>query len=578
MTDQQPKEFRLKGGNAILDDIHRFSATEKAVFGAFAIAAIVTALIMVSRVNGYFLKEIPIDGGTLREGLVGLPHAVNPVISVTDADRDISTLVYAGLVKFVDGAVVPDLASDWKVSADGLTYTFNLRPDLKFQDGAPLTADDVVFTIQKIQDTALKSPRAADWAGIVATSSSPLTVEFILKRPYSSFLPNTAVGVIPKHIWSKVSDDQFLFSEYNIEPVGAGPYKVGSVVRDQGGIPTSYRLSAWSGYHDPKPHVSDIVFSFFPDEGHAVTALENGAIDSLPSISPANAKALGTNGGEPYTIVSAPLTRIFGVFFNQNQNLVLADAAVRHALDTAVDRDAIVRSVLDGYASPIGSPLPPGLSASTTPAGPADLVDARVFLTNDGWKLGADGIYAKKANKKSATTTLSFVLYTADSPDLKATADLLKSQWGKLGAAVTVKVFEQGDLYQNVIRTRSYDALLFGEAMGKNNDLFPFWHSSERNAPGLNIAMYTNSKADKLLEQIRVATDTDAKAQEFAQLGSLITADDPAVFLYAPDFIYAVPKSLQGLELGTLVTPADRFAQVKDWYVETERVWNFFAN
>jgi peptide/nickel transport system substrate-binding protein len=168
-------------------------------------------------------------------------------------------------------------------------------------------------------------------------------------------------------------------------------------------------------------------------------------------------------------------------------------------------------------------------------------------------------------------------LYTADAPDLKQAAGELKDSWIKLGAGVDVKVFEPSELYQNIIRTRAYDALLFGEAAGRDNDLFAFWHSSQRNAPGLNVAMYANSKVDKILEGIRSATGTDAMAASYAELDQMIGADFPAVFLYAPDFVYAVPKALKGVDLGVMTAPADRFGSVSDWYLGTERVWKIFA-
>ncbi len=562
--------------------IRRFSATEKAVFGLFAIAALITALVMANQVNNLFTVEVPASGGTLREGLIGLPHTINPVLAVTDADRDLTNLVYAGLTKYDHGVLVPDLASSWTVSPDGLTYSFTLRPNLKFQNGSPLSAADVLFTIEKVQDRALKSPQAADWAGVTATSSSPLNVTFILKQPYSAFLTNTTLGILPKAIWGNVSDDQFIFSEYNISPIGAGPYRLAGIDRDQGGIPLDYRLVAWNGRKENKPLLGEMDFYFYADLDHALAALENGSIDSLPSVPPSAAAALVSNTGESYTAVTAPLSRIFGVFFNQNVNTLLADIKVREALSMAVDRRAIVENVLLGYGVPIDSPLPVGLlgeSATTTAAAvpEADMAGAAALLEKDGWQKGPDGIYAKKFSKTS-TKTLSLSIYTADAPDLKQAADMVEKAWAELGVDVTVKVFEPSDLYQNVIRTRNYDALLFGEAIGKDDDLYAFWHSSERNAPGLNVAMYANTHADRLLEGIRAATSSEARADLESELQSEIESDVPAVFLYSPDFIYAVPRSLHGLTLGDMTQAGDRFANVTDWYIETEKVWKLFTH
>lgn len=588
MTDKPIKELRISGSSAILGYLRRFSATEKVVFGALAIAAVITALVMTARANAYFMTEVPADGGSLREGLIGLPHTINPVLAVTDADRDIASLVYAGLTRWKDdssnraghGKIEPDLASSWEVSPDGLVYTFHLKPGLEFQNGAPLTAEDVVFTVNKVKDYALKSPRAADWSGITAEAVSPETVKFTLKQPYSSFMANTALGILPKSIWGSVSDEQFIFSEYNVKPVGAGPYKIISIKRDQGGIPTQYTLEAWTGHRESPPHIANIVFSFFPDLDHALSALTSGHIDSLSSIPPAAASELAVNRGEPYEIEATPLTRIFGVFFNQNKNPILADGTVRRALDMSVDRDALIKAILQGYGVPIQNPFPAGFDfdlGTSTDVSAQDLQAAQAMLIKKGWKTGPGGILEKKASRTAATTTLAFTLYTADTADLKQAAELVRDQWKRLGANVTVKVFPPTELYQNIIRTREYDALLFGQVVGKSSDLYAFWHSSQRNSPGLNVSMYTNSEADRLLQNVRTATSTTARTTAYAELGRIIREDAPAVFLYSPELIYAVPKKLRGLRLGVATAQTDRFQYIDDWYMETERVWNAFV-
>jgi peptide/nickel transport system substrate-binding protein len=524
--------------------------------------------------------SVPADGGELREGLVGLPRTVNPVLAVSDVDRDISALVYAGLTRHTATGISNDLAKSYTVSDNGLTYTFTLRDGLRFQDGTALTADDVAFTIDKIQDPVLKSPHAGDWANVTVKQVSSSVIQFTLKQAYAPFISETDIGILPKHIWGSVSDDQFIFSQYNIQPIGAGPYRSSSIARDSGGIPTEYRLAAWSGYAGVKPHVSNITFVFFNDDQSAYSALDSGSIDSLPSVSPDEAARLASDSAQSYTVLSDPLPRVFGVFFNQSQNAALADKSVRQALDMSVDRNAIVRAVLSGYGTPISGPLPAGMSASSSApiATSSNIANAQTLLEKNGWKRdSATGIYQYQKKGSKTVTPLAFDIYTADTPDLKQAAELVKDSWAKIGADVGVKVFESSDLYQSVIRPRKYDALLFGELIGKDRDLYAFWHSSQRSAPGLNVSMYANSKADKLLEQIRTTSSDSARASEYAQFEQQVRSDIPAIFLYSPDFIYAVPKALQGLELGELTVPSDRFDSVDDWYIETENVWTFFA-
>ncbi|HEV8666804.1 MAG TPA: hypothetical protein VN665_03075, partial [Candidatus Paceibacterota bacterium] len=126
-------------------------------------------------------------------------------------------------------------------------------------------------------------------------------------------------------------------------------------------------------------------------------------------------------------------------------------------------------------------------------------------------------------------------------------------------------------------RPRKYDALLFGEVIGRELDLFAFWDSSQRNDPGLNIAEYANSTADKILEQLRTTSDDNTRAQLYGQFEDQLNADIPAIFLYAPDFVYIVPKQLAGLNLGFIEEPSDRFLSVTDWHLETDAVYPIFA-
>jgi peptide/nickel transport system substrate-binding protein len=242
---------------------------------------------------------------------------------------------------------------------------------------------------------------------------------------------------------------------------------------------------------------------FFADEKDALEALKTGSIDALSSISATSAVALPSDNPDTnYRVTSTPLPRIFGVFFNQNNNPVLADKTVRHALDLAIDRQTIVDTVLFGYGTPITGPFPVNktIRRSLTTSTSSNITMAMDILESKDWKKNQEGIYHVKT--KTSTQRLAFTLYTANTPDLKETATLLKESWLRLGVDVEVKIFEANDLYQNIIRTRKYDALLFGEQIGTDRDLYAFWHSSQRTAPGLNVSMYTNSKADALLEDI----------------------------------------------------------------------------
>jgi peptide/nickel transport system substrate-binding protein len=274
---------------------------------------------------------------------------------------------------------------------------------------------------------------------------------------------------------------------------------------------------------------------------------------------------------------------VFGVFFNQTDNAALQELEVRRALDMSVNRDYIISTVLRGFGTPLTGPVPErfiGDSQSArvaTSSSPDERVQqANALLDKAGWILNAQGIREKKT--KLGTSTLAFAISTSDAKELKNVADILKSEWRKIGAEVDVKVFEGGNLNQNVIRPRKYDALLFGQIVNRDLDLYAFWHSSQRVEPGLNIALYTSPKADKILESLRTVGDKEARIASFKEFQTLLAADVPAVFLYSPDFIYMAPRQVKNIAIDNLVNPSERFNAISTWYITTDRVWKIFAN
>ena len=573
----------------ILHAFHLFSRRQKIVFGIAALVCVVTFCSLVYTINRSFTVLIPAHGGAFSEGVIGVPRFVNPLLALSDTDRDMVTLIYSGLMKIgTGGALVPDLASGYTLSDDGLTYTFTLR-SATWHDGKPITADDVVFTIEKAQEPATKSPKRSSWEGVSVKAIDTTHVEFTLKHPYGGFLENATIGILPKHIWQNVDAESFPFFEGNTEPVGSGPYRIEKIEKDTTNVPTSYTLRSFDAYTLGAPYIDQITLRFYPNEDELLAAYQNHAIDATSSVPPENAQKIEQAGG---TILRSahPLPRIFALFFNQNENKIFLDSAVRKALSTAIDREGITKNILFNYAEAIDGPLPPGVigAATTTPPslGAARFTEAKKILEKAGWEFdGAAGIYkktTKQAAKKGVTATsvtqeLSFSIATVDTPELKAAAEAVKSDWVKLGAKVTLNIFEIGDLNQTIIRPRKYDVLFFGEIVGRDPDPFAFWDSSERLDPGLNVALYTNTAVDKILESARSEGDKEKRAIEYAQFDSLIRADAPAAFVYAPYFLYGAPSAVHGISLDGIASGSDRFLSVANWYIEQDRVWKIFA-
>jgi peptide/nickel transport system substrate-binding protein len=560
-----------------------FSPGERLLLYILTIAICISTLALLAGANEAVSVSVPAAGGAIVEGEVGPARFINPLLTSSQADEDITELVYSGLMRTLpSGDIVPDLASSYTVSPDGTTYTFAIRPDATFQDGTPVTATDVVFTIQSAQDPALKSVHRADWDGVAVSAPDARTVVFTLPHAYAPFLENTTLGILPAHLWKGIAPEEFAYSPLNTHPIGSGPYAVSDVVTDNTGSATRYELTPFAHFALGAPYLKKITFLFYPNDAAIVKALNARQIDAVAGIS---ASDLANVKRTDLDIMRVPLPRTFGVFFNQSHATVLADTSVRSALDAAIDKNLLVNEVLGGNGFPLNSPIPPGVmqtaavssgishASSSVAYTDASIASAKSQLSAGGWSFDdASGTW-----KNSKKQELSFSLATADSPELVATANALADAWRAAGVRVTVQIYPLSELNESVIRPRQYDAILFGEVVGRELDLFAFWHSSQRNDPGLNLALYASSQADTLLSQARATTDEKTREKLYSQFATLIEKDKPAVFLFAPEFIYAVPKGVHGIELGALTTPAERFLNVYGWYTDTERVWNIFA-
>ncbi len=571
------RRFQIPKERPVRRTLQSFTLAERTVFYFFTSLFILTGISLIWKVSDAYLVSVPIQGGTLVEGVVGNPRFINPVLALSEADKNLTALVYSGLVRVNEkGEVVNDLAQDMTVSENRLNYTITLSPEARFQDGTPVTAEDVVFTIQKIVDPLIKSPRRGNWEGVSIEAVDAQTIIFTLKKAYTPFIYNLTTGILPKHIWKNVSDEEFSFSQFNTLPVGSGPYQVSRVERNQGGIPDYYKLTPFENTLGQVPFIENLIFRFYPSEETLIEAYNSGEVESLGGLSP---ESISEVESESARIIHAPLPRIFAVFFNQNQSKVLLDSSVREALELATPKEEIVEKVLDGFGTAIDGPLPAGVywwtarsrNASSTSE---NIEKAREILSEDGWSPNEAGVLEKKSG--SATMTLSFSISTGDAPELKLVAEELVLAWRSLGAEVNVLVFEPGELNQSVIRPRHFDALLFGEVVGRETDLYPFWHSSQRNDPGLNIALYANSRADKFLEDARSGIDPIQIEESYQSFSRELEKDIPAIFLYSPNFLYVVPKKLHEVTLESLTVSQDRFLGIRNWYIETDKVWKIF--
>lgn len=537
---------------------------------AIATLAVGIGVVALYNIHAHYTVTVPDYGGTLTEGIIGVPRFINPLIAVSDADRDLVALVYSGLMATdSDGSLVPDLAERYTLSDDGTVYTFTLRDDAVFHDGTPVTAHDVAFTVTLAQNDLLKSPKRPNWEGVRAEALDDLTVVFTLSEPFTPFITNTTLGVLPRHLWSDISPELIAFSNYNTFPVGSGPFRISSVDRDSNGIPYSFLLSAFDDYTRGRPYLDAVRFNVYSDALQLRDAYTRGAIDATHAISIPDAASA-------YTV---PLARTFAVYFNQDFAPLFTNGSIRRALNAATNRTELVSTVFPGTAAPVTEPMPAETIPSTLAATSSDdnIAAAEQILSEANWEIDpTTGILTREFDGE--VEVVSFTLATADIPELVRTAEYLQDTWATLGIDVTIDARSIAELNSQVIRPREYDALLFGQVVRAPHDLFAFWHSSQRNDPGLNVALYANIEADAALARLRTTTDPATVAEEYDRLRDELESDIPALFLYTPAFVYHIDPHIRGVVTEQIGTPSDRFSTIHEWYRYTQNVWPVFTS
>jgi len=494
---------------------------------------------------------------------------INPVISASnDTDDDLVQTIFSSLFKYDDqGGLSNDLVDRYEISEDKTRYAVNLKKGVFWHDGQPLTASDVLFTINLISDPAYKSPLRSNWQGIETNILDDYSLEFKIKTPYVGFLNNLTFGILPKHIWESVGPDKFSLTDLNLEPIGSGPYKYNSFQKDSKGNILSYRLDANPNYFASKPYISKITFNFYPDDETVIAAYNTKEIMSISNTSPKKISAIKLQQSTATHKFNIP--RYFAVFFNQSKSIAVATDEVREALSYATDRQEIVDAVLDGNGNPVYSPILPGMIGydENMDKRNFDLDKANQLLDANGWQRGEDGVRTKDEVR------LEINLVTTDWPELSQTAEILKNQWEKAGVRLNISNLSISDIQQNYIRPREYDALLFGQVLGADPDPYSFWHSSQKRDPGLNLSLFGDSDTDKLIEDGRIEFDTDKRTAVYAELQKKLNEEIPAIFLYSPDYIYPVNKKVRGIGVNNLILPSERFANIDKWYISTRRIW-----
>ncbi|OGM98603.1 MAG: hypothetical protein A3C71_02835 [Candidatus Yanofskybacteria bacterium RIFCSPHIGHO2_02_FULL_43_15c] len=528
----------------------------------------------------HYTKVAPDYGGSFVEGIVGEPHYINPLLSQNnDVDRDLVSLIYSGLMKYNDeGKLVPDLAKSYEISSDGLNYTIYLKENAKWQDGTLVTADDVVFTVQTAQNPDYGSLQRINWQGVDAEVVDNHTVILKLKNKYAQFLNNLTLNILPRHIWQDVKPVNFALSDFNLKPIGSGPYKFKKLKKNSTSRIKSYELESNKSFYDGRPYINKIELKFYDSEDEMLNEYNKNSMENMAFVSANNLKKVKFK--KRLNIEELKLPRYFGIFFNQNEAKILSDKNIRLALSYGTDKKDLINKILDGKGVETNSPIIGDVLGITGDIKTYDYnVDkAKKFLADSGWGNPDDkGILSKTEKAKSkkdtpASEKLTLHLTTPTWSELANVANLLKEQWAKIGVELIVETLPTQNL-QRAIKERSYQMLLFGEILNIDPDPFSLWHSSQKRDPGLNLALYNNKSVDDLLEKARQTLNPLERMKQYQDLQKLIIEDAPVVFLYNPLYLYAQTHNIKGFNNKIISMPSDRFSNVEKWYINTKRIF-----
>ncbi len=544
------------------------------VFWTAIVIGLIFFILGLNALSNKFLVTIPSYGGTWNEGIIGIPRYINPVLANSDADKDLTTLVYSGILKKDEnGNLVNDLASSVEESEDHLNFTITLNNQAVFQDDKKITTDDIIFTISKILDKDSNSPLSINFEGVDLEKVDENIIIFHLRKPYIHFKESLTFGILPKHIWNNLNNEEFSLSIFNTEPIGSGPYKIKKVVRNANNLPTKYNLEKNKKYISGRPFIDNINIFIYKNNNELISALNNGDINATNYLDQSYFNKIENVDKK---IISSNLSNLFSISFNPSKNPSLVNLDTRSALGLLIKKEEIINDIFYGYARKTDSLIPNKNISSTSildTSYASNMEQAQRLLTKTVTITGKDK--KKQIQTTNINENLEINLTTADIDDLKKVANKIKESWVKMGINVNVKIYSLSDI-TDIIRKRDFEILLFGSIINHDTDLYAYWHSSQRVYPGLNITGYTSKNLDKNLEIIKNSLNESDRDKALENINQELNEESPAIPIYSNNSNYLVMKNSMNIKRfipAVMKESSERFVSVKDWYIYKEKVW-----
>jgi peptide/nickel transport system substrate-binding protein len=560
-ADEQIEKFLIRRFDR-LTSVRKFIILWIGLFGILFFSIVV----QLKALTPYYQKLGPVPGGIYSEGIIGTFTNANPLYTTSAPDSAVSHLVFSGLFKYdKSNKLVGDLAKGILVNTNQTRYTVQLKHDIKWQDGAAFTADDVLFTYRTIQNIEAQSPLYTSWQGITVKKLDAYTVAFELPNQLTSFPQSLTNGIVPQHLLGNIKPPQLRSAEFNTSPVGTGPFEwkfVEITGKDTTDRQQRISLSAFSRYSTGAPKLGGFNLVTFTDDDHLLSAFNKKQINAMSGL---NSIPSYLSKDKNIHIYRTQLTGAVMAFFN-NSNPLLANADLRRALVSGVDRKQLPSTL--GY--PVELADGPflhnhlGYDPSVTQL-PYDQSSANQLLDKAGWLSSDSGERADKDNKP-----LQLSLASQDTQEYTQVAQYLQRQWAKLGVKVNVNYYSNDDLQNNIIANHDYDILLYGINIGVDPDVFAYWHSSQAAVTSqghLNLSEYKSQASDQALEAGRTRSDPTLRTIKYKAFLTNWVSDAPALALYQPVVTYVSRGPVFNYERDSANSSSDRFYNVSQWMI-----------
>ena len=534
----------------------------------FVLLTLATAL-QLRELGKYYQVLKPTPGGLYNEGIIGTFTNANPIYANGAADTAVSRLVFSGLFKYdQQNKLVGDLAIGYKTGSSLKQYTVYLKKNIKWQDGKPFTADDVVFTYKTIQNIEAESSLYSSWQGITVSKTSSSSVTFNLPNPLTAFPYSLTNGIVPAHLLSKIPVQQLRSASFNTSPVGTGPF-IWRYVDVTGGSSDDRQqhisLAAYKNYWQGRPKLDGFSIITFSSEKRLVDTFKSKQLNAMSGLEALPQELAKDKNIQTYI---TPSSSAVMAFFN-NSKPGLSDAKVRQALVSSVDRSKLAH--LSPYPLHlVDEPLLRNqLGYDKTLAElPYNLDSANQLLDQAGWVRDANG-YRVKAGQ-----ILTFNLLSQDTNTYETTATFLQQQWSKLGIKVNVNYRTSEDLQTSFIANHSYDILLYGISIGVDPDVYAYWDSTQASVTSqghLNLSEYKSASSDQALEGGRTRDDVSLRAAKYKVFLTNWRNDAPALALYEPNFIYITRGPVFNYERDSANSASDRYYNVQNWMIRQKK-------